>query len=206
MRIFQSLQSSETAAVIVVRKNDDERLISSRWGIFVLTAATSSKWLMWQPIRKAVGAMRKSSIPLAKTGTYGCCHNRGWRRQETTGYKAPRREAEITGSKVRHWPAGRAANSQRPAWVWPSQKRRTPTSALEGGRTVPEERTGFASKLKFWLVWSYDVSHLQQCRMAKTEERQVQVEVNNRPVLVLPWWKNYLKGTQVETLQHRSNA
>lgn len=37
--------------------------------------------------------------------------------------------------------------------------------------------------------------------MAKTEERQMQVEVNNGPVLILPRWKNHLKGTQVETLQ-----
>lgn len=161
---------------------------------------------MWQPIRKAVGAMRKSSIPPAKTGTYGCCHDRGWRRREMTGLKAHRRGGDVTRFGVRHWPAGRAANSQRPVWVWPSQKRRTPNSALEGGRTVPGERTSFASKPNFWLVWSYGVSYLQQCCMAKTEERQMQVEVNNRPVLILPRWKNHLKGAQVETLQHRSNA
>lgn len=147
MCIIQSLQSSKTAVVIIVRKNDEELLISLERSI--LTAATSSKWLMWQPIRKAVGAMRKSSIPLARTGTYGCCHNRGWRRRETTGLKAHRRARDVTGLSVGYWPAGRAANSQRPAWVWPSQKRRTPASALEGGRTVPEERTAFVFQAKF---------------------------------------------------------
>lgn len=35
----------------------------------VLTAATSSKCLRWQPMRKAVGTMRKSSMPVARTGT-----------------------------------------------------------------------------------------------------------------------------------------
>lgn len=30
----------------------------------------------------------------------------------------------------------------------------------------------------------------------------MQVEVNNRPVLILFWWKNHLKGTEVEALQH----
>lgn len=30
-----------------------------------------------------------------------------------------------------------------------------------------------------------DDAYLQQCRVAKAEEGQVQVEVNNRPVLIL---------------------
>lgn len=34
----------------------------------------------------------------------------------------------------------------------------------------------------------------------------MQVEVNHRPVLILLWWKNHLKGTKVETLQHRNTS
>lgn len=46
--------------------------------VCLLTAATSLKWRTWQPMRRAVGTMRKSSMLLESTGTYGCCHDSGW--------------------------------------------------------------------------------------------------------------------------------
>lgn len=43
------------------------------------TVLTSSKWSIWHPIRKDVGAITKSSIWRDRRGTKVCCHWRGWR-------------------------------------------------------------------------------------------------------------------------------
>lgn len=39
--------------------------------------------------------------------------------------------------------------------------------------------------------------------MAEEEERQMQVDVHDRPVLVLPRWENHLEGTEAERLRDR---
>lgn len=43
------------------------------------TVLTSSKWSIWHPIRKDVGAITKSSMWRDRIGTKVCCHWRGWR-------------------------------------------------------------------------------------------------------------------------------
>lgn len=48
-----------------------------------------------------------------------------------------------------------------------------------------------------------ELHYLQQCCMGETEEREMQVDVDNRSVLILPWWKNHLEGTKAEALTHR---
>lgn len=45
----------------------------------VPTLLTSSKWSRWQPMRKDVGAMTKSSMCPDRMGTTVCCHCRGCR-------------------------------------------------------------------------------------------------------------------------------
>lgn len=42
--------------------------------------------------------------------------------------------------------------------------------------------------------------------MCETEERQMQVDVDERAVLVLPGWKNYLKRTEAEGLTETPTA
>lgn len=44
-------------------------------------------------------------------------------------------------------------------------------------------------------------SHLQQRCVAEEKERQMQVDVHDGPVLVLPRWEKHLEGTQAERLR-----
>lgn len=114
---------------------------------------------MWQPIRKAVGAMRKSNIPRARTGTYGCCQDRGWEKEGMTeGIFFLNVKNSNDGMFRSHSPAGTTANSLQPEWDGPSQRRRRPVSVPEGGRKVPTVQEGGESEGRGWvttLILSY---------------------------------------------------
>lgn len=54
-------------------------------------------------MRKAVGAMRKSSMPLARTGTYGCCHDRGWKKDQEDFWGWDLIKVVLTSCVIEHY-------------------------------------------------------------------------------------------------------
>lgn len=95
-----------------------------------LTLLTSAKWSRWQPMRKEVGAMTKSSICLDRMGTKVCCHCSGCRKamkhsatsvsraqldEKNTRRRSVRRQVRIWGQRHRGPPETPAAAWTRAA-------------------------------------------------------------------------------------------